>query len=59
MREPGWLVEIHRDPHCGVTESWDTSTLSDGDYVIAVTARDAAGNTSTQSMTVTTNNGNP
>ena len=38
-------------------ESWDTSQVPDGDYVIVVTAVDANGNTATQSMTVTTNNG--
>jgi len=42
-----------------VAEAWDTTTLSDGDYVITVTAKDAAGNQSSASMTVTTNNGNP
>ena len=40
-------------------EAWDTALLPDGDYVIRVTARDAAGNSATASMTVTTSNGNP
>lgn len=40
-------------------EAWDTSLLSDGDYVIVVRAWDAAGNSTTASMTVTTANGNP
>lgn len=40
-------------------EAWDTSDLPDGDYVIEVTAIDAAGNRTIESMTVTTANGNP
>ncbi len=40
-------------------EAWDTSALGDGDYVIRVTAVDVAGNTSVDSMVVTTANGNP
>jgi hypothetical protein len=39
--------------------SWDTSGLPDGEYVIRVLARDAAGNATTDSMTVRTANGNP
>ena len=42
-----------------LAEAWNTSLLSDGDYVIEVTAIDASHNATTQSMTVTTNNGNP
>ena len=40
-------------------EAWDTSLLPDGDYVVSVTASDVAGNTTTDSMIVTTANGNP
>ena len=40
-------------------EAWDTNLLSDGDYVVEVTATDASGNSTTAQMTVTTNNGNP
>jgi murein DD-endopeptidase MepM/ murein hydrolase activator NlpD len=39
--------------------AWDTSVLPDGRYVIRVTAIDAAGNAKSDSMTVTTSNGNP
>lgn len=42
-----------------VNEAWDTTTLSDGDYVIEVTAIDATGNSTTASMVVRTQNGNP
>ncbi|MGK0219208.1 MAG: murein DD-endopeptidase MepM/ murein hydrolase activator NlpD [Planctomycetota bacterium] len=42
-----------------LNEAWDTNLLSDGDYVIVVTAWDVAGNSTTASMTVTTANGNP
>jgi hypothetical protein len=37
-------------------ESWDTTTVSNGDYVVTVRARDQAGNEVTESMTVTVNN---
>lgn len=37
-------------------QSWDTTTVPDGEYVVQVTARDVAGNETTQSMTVTTDN---
>jgi hypothetical protein len=37
----------------------DTSLLPDGDYVVRVTAIDVAGNVTADSMTVTTDNGNP
>ncbi len=40
-------------------ESWDTSELPDDSYVIRVTAIDARGNASSDSMVVTTVNGNP
>jgi hypothetical protein len=40
-------------------QCWNTSTLPDGSYVIRVTARDVAGNTTIDSMTVQTVNGNP
>jgi murein DD-endopeptidase MepM/ murein hydrolase activator NlpD len=40
-------------------QCWDTSALPDGQYRIRVTARDVAGNTATDSMTVQTANGNP
>lgn len=39
-------------------EAWDTTAVWDGDYVVEVTASDAAGNSATQSMVVTTVNGN-
>ncbi len=39
--------------------AWETAILPDGDYVIEVTAWDAAGNETTVSMVVTTLNGNP
>ena len=39
--------------------SFNTALLPDGDYVVSVTARDAAGNTALDSMTVTLANGNP
>lgn len=42
-----------------VWEAWDTTTLPDGDYVIEVTATDVVGNSTTESMVVTTANGNP
>ncbi len=38
-------------------EAWDTTTVWDGDYVVEVTATDAAGNSTVQSMVVTTVNG--
>jgi hypothetical protein len=40
-------------------EAWDTSLLPDGDYVVSVTASDVVGNSATESMVVTTANGNP
>ena len=40
-------------------EAWDTTNLGDGDYVIRVSAADAFGNVSVDSMVVTTANGNP
>lgn len=39
--------------------SFNTTLLPDGPYVIRVTARDASGNSATDSMTVTLVNGNP
>lgn len=42
-----------------LNQAWVTTALPDGDYVIRVTATDAKGNSSTQSMTVRTANGNP
>lgn len=42
-----------------LAESWNTSLIPDGHYVIEVTAFDANFNSSTATMTVTTNNGNP
>ena len=39
-------------------EAWDTAMVWDGNYVVEVTASDAAGNSTTQSMVVTTVNGN-
>lgn len=38
---------------------WHTADFPDGDYRVVVTARDAAGNTSRDSMQVTLANGNP
>jgi len=38
-------------------EAWDTAAVPDGDYVIEVTAVDAAGNVATESMQVSTLNG--
>jgi murein DD-endopeptidase MepM/ murein hydrolase activator NlpD len=40
-------------------EAWDTTLLPDGDYVVSVTASDVVGNSTTESMVVTTANGNP
>jgi hypothetical protein len=40
-------------------EAWDTTILPDGDYVVVVTATDVIGNSTTESMVVTTINGNP
>jgi len=37
-------------------EAWDTSQVPDAEYVVEVTALDAAGNETTRSMTVTTDN---
>jgi hypothetical protein len=37
-------------------EAWDTTLVPDGEYVIEVTARDVAGNETTQSMEVATDN---
>ena len=37
-------------------EAWDTTAVPNGDYVVEAVARDAAGNRSTASMTVTVNN---
>jgi hypothetical protein len=45
--------------HSLPSDAWDTTGLSDGDYVIEVTASDVAGNRTTAAMTVTTANGNP
>ena len=42
-----------------VAQAWNTAALSDGNYVIEVTAVDPTGNRATASMTVTTANGNP
>ena len=42
-----------------VWEAWDTNALPDGDYVVEVTIRDVVGNTTVESMVVTTVNGNP
>jgi murein DD-endopeptidase MepM/ murein hydrolase activator NlpD len=42
-----------------VSEAWDTTVLPDADYVVRVTAADAAGNATADSMVVTTANGNP
>jgi hypothetical protein len=40
-------------------EAWDTTALADAQYVVRVTATDAAGNVSADSMIVATANGNP
>ncbi len=40
-----------------VWEAWNTTHVSDGDYVVRVTAWDAAGNAASDSMTVTVANG--
>jgi murein DD-endopeptidase MepM/ murein hydrolase activator NlpD len=40
-------------------EAWYTHLLPDGDYVVSVTASDVVGNSTTESMVVTTANGNP
>ncbi len=40
-------------------EAWDTTALSDGNYVVKVTAWDVAGNVASSTMVVTTANGNP
>jgi len=37
-------------------DSWDTTTVSDGDHNLDATATDSAGNSSTDSITVTTDN---
>jgi subtilisin len=37
-------------------DSWDTTTVSDGDHALEASATDSAGNTSTSSITVTTDN---
>jgi len=37
-------------------DSWDTTTVSDGDHTLEASATDSAGNTSTSSITVTTDN---
>lgn len=42
-----------------VWQAWDTTELPDADYVVRVTATDAAGNAASDSMVVTTANGNP
>ncbi|MFH1502446.1 MAG: peptidoglycan DD-metalloendopeptidase family protein [Candidatus Eisenbacteria bacterium] len=42
-----------------LAQAWDTTWLPDADFVIRVTATDAAGNATVDSMTVTTANGNP
>ncbi|MCK4302880.1 MAG: peptidoglycan DD-metalloendopeptidase family protein [Candidatus Eisenbacteria sp.] len=39
-------------------EAWDTTSLPDGDYIIRVTAKDVVGNSTTDSMMVTTANEN-
>lgn len=39
-------------------EAWDTTAVWDGNYVVEITATDTAGNSTTQSMVVTTINGN-
>lgn len=41
-----------------LNESWDTTQLPDGDYVVKVVAIDAFGNATADSMVVTTANGN-
>lgn len=42
-----------------LNEAWDTTGLPDRSYVVRVTARDARGNETVESMVVTTANGNP
>ena len=37
-------------------DSWDTTTVADGDHTLAATAMDSAGNSSSSSITVTTDN---
>jgi subtilisin family serine protease len=37
-------------------DSWDTTTVSDGDHTLEATVTDSAGNTTTSSITVTTDN---
>jgi len=37
-------------------DSWDTTTVGDGDHALEATATDSAGNTTTASVTVTTDN---
>jgi subtilisin len=37
-------------------DSWDTTTVSDGDHTLEASATDSAGNTSSSSITVTTDN---
>ncbi|MBD3162999.1 MAG: peptidoglycan DD-metalloendopeptidase family protein [Candidatus Eisenbacteria bacterium] len=49
--------ESYDDPD--LWEAWDTSNLPDGRYVVRVTAIDVAGNATSDSMVVTTANGNP
>jgi hypothetical protein len=39
-----------------LAEAWDTTLVTDGDYVISVTTTDVAGNATTASMTVTVKN---
>lgn len=39
--------------------SWDSTSVSDGDHTLSVTAFDAAGNNTTQSLNITVNNNIP
>lgn len=55
---------IGTNPHTvavsnGTLDTWDTTTVSDGQYTIRVTTTDLAGNTSSASVTVTVDNTPP
>jgi hypothetical protein len=49
-------AEIMASPY---TVSWDSRTVTDGSHVLSAVARDAAGNTSTASVSVTVSNAAP
>lgn len=50
------LTLLSSDTTSPYSYSWDTTTVDNGDYTITASARDAAGNTTNESVSITVNN---